>query len=87
MRNFSTDLTEEAVIEYIDRQPKYRHVYKGTYAEVFKKLEEENRQVRYCNDHWFSFENPETEKLRQLWYKSLSKSESMRLYYGNGTVD
>ena len=32
-------------------------------------------------------QNPETEKLRQLWYKNLSKSESMKLYYGNGTVD
>lgn len=87
MCNFTTDLAEEKVIEYVDGQPKRQHVYKGTYAQIFKKLEEENRHVRYCNGHWFSFENPKTEELRRLWYSKLSKSESMKLYYGNGTVD
>jgi hypothetical protein len=51
MCNFTTDLAEEKVIEYVDGQPKRQHIYKGTYAQIFKKLEEENRHVRYCNGH------------------------------------
>lgn len=32
MCNFTTDLAEEKVIEYVDGQPERQHIYKGTYA-------------------------------------------------------
>lgn len=83
----NTESIEVKVVEYVDGQPKRQHIYKGTYAQIFEKFEEENRHVRYCNGHWFSFEDPEIEKLRRFWYSKLSKSESIKLYYGNGTVD
>lgn len=59
----------------------------GTLDELFEKMEEENRRLRYCNGHSYSFKDEKMNKMRCIWYALISEGRKFDLYYGGGIVD
>lgn len=61
--------------------------WEGTYDELFEKLEEANRQLRYCNGYSYSFKDVKMNRLHCVWYSFISDGRKFDLYYGGGIVD
>ena len=59
----------------------------GTEEEIFKRFFKMNNKLRYCNGSHYEFQDKSLNILFEKWYKSLSYSDSLDLYYGNGVVD
>lgn len=74
-------------IRYSDYKPKEEKVFEGTYDEIFEHVESVNDHLRYCNGSYYKFKDNSDEELSKLWYKSISESRSMDIYYGGGIVD
>lgn len=73
---------------YGDRRSKETgYTWKGTWKEIFTKMEENNRHVRYCNGHYWYFKSKKNEHRFAIWKRIISEAESMKNYYGNATVD
>ena len=64
-----------------------KHVFSGTLDEVFERLEKENNRLRYCNGHYFEFDDNEHRRLYRMWTRLIPYWRSFNLYYGNGIVD
>lgn len=64
-----------------------KHVFSGTLDEVFERLEKENNRLRYCNGHYFEFDDNEHRCLYRMWTRLIPYWRSFNLYYGNGIVD
>ena len=71
----------------INSQLENIETWEGTEEEIFRKFENKNNSLRYCNGSYYKFKDPEIAKKHIDWYKSLSYGESIRLFYGGGVVD
>lgn len=91
---------DETTWEYADADGVVRHhvyphtikhekeeVWDGTYDEVFEKLEEHNRHLRYCNGLHYTFKDEQMNHLHNIWYNIISEGRKFNLYYGDGIVD
>ena len=83
----SDDIISLIVVRYSDYKPVREETFTGTYDKIFEQVEYANDHLRYCNGSYYKFKDETNEKLSKLWYLSISKSRSMDIYYGNGTVD
>ncbi len=55
--------------------------------EIFKRFDKANNKLRYCNGSHYKFVDENLHREYIEWYDSLSKSEKLDMYYGNGIVD
>lgn len=87
-KNVDINVTEEN-ISYDPRieSTTAKHVFSGTLDEVFERLERENNRLRYCNGHYFEFDDKEHRRLYGMWARLIPYWRSFKLYYGNGTID
>jgi hypothetical protein len=84
-----------AKIQYWDRVDYYSskseikrlETWEGSKEEIFKRFDKANNRLRYCNGSYYKFEDKTMDIEYNTWYKSLSKSVQMDMYYGNGVVD
>ena len=83
----SDDIISLIVERYSDYKVISEETFSGTYDKIFEQVEYANDHLRYCNGSYYKFKDKTNEKLSKLWYLSISKSRSMDIYYGNGTVD
>ena len=61
--------------------------WKGTKEEIFKRFDKENNRLRYCNGSYYRFALNYLNEEYLNWYKSLSESTKLDMFYGNGVVD
>jgi hypothetical protein len=59
----------------------------GSEEEIFRQFDKLNNSLKYCNGSYYEFKDESLQSKYMTWYKSLSKTEQMNLYYGNGVVD
>lgn len=83
----SDDIISLIVVKYSDNKVVREEKFTGTYDKIFEQVEYANDHLRYCNGSYYKFKDETNEKLSKLWYKSISESRSMDIYYGSGTVD
>lgn len=85
----------KAIIEYWDRisytsigsEIKKTETWEGTKEDIFKKFDENNNSLRYCNGSYYKFQDKALETEYREWYTNLSKATKFKMYYGNGVVD
>lgn len=95
----ATHIHERSVWEYADADGIVRHhtfpttkrtkteqVLVGTLDNIFEQFKDLNRHLRYCNGEDYVFEDENTKFEHSVWYKWISKSRSMDLYYGKGGI-
>lgn len=85
VQNINNKIT--AIVIYYRDKKSEEITWEGTYDELFEKLEEENRHLRYCNGYYYTFKDMEMNKLHTIWYALISEGRKFNLYYGNGIVD
>ena len=61
-------------------------IWEDTKEEIFKKFDKKNNKLKYCNSY-LCFEDEKIFIKYKNWYKSLSRTTQLNMYYGNGTVD
>ena len=62
-------------------------IWEGTEEEIFKRFNNANNSLRYCNGSYYKFEDSKIDDKYRDWCKSLSKATKFKMYYGNGVVD
>jgi len=62
-------------------------IWEGTEEEIFKRFDNANNSLRYCNGSYYKFEDNKINDRYIAWYKSLSKATKFKMFYGNGVVD
>lgn len=79
---------EAQVIAYRDSRPDREVTFTAdTKEELYLKLYNTNRTLRYCNGEYYKFADAEVRKDYDKWYKSLSEQTRFNMYYGDGIVD
>jgi hypothetical protein len=85
----SETIVTESGFRYLDTKSvitKEVEIY-GSEEEIFRQFDKLNNRLRYCDGSCYEFKDKSLQSKYIAWYKSLSKTEQMNLYYGNGVVD
>lgn len=82
-------IVSESGFRYLDRTSviKKTEKWSGNIEEIFRKFYQKNRQLMYCNESCYKFQNPEWANQYMNWYDSLGDRKTFQMYYGNGIVD
>lgn len=75
------------VLKYVDYNKSAVEEWEGTFDDVCEKLNVINNKLRYCNGHYYKFEDKDMQSNFRIWYDLIPSARSFALYYGNGIVD
>lgn len=62
-------------------------IFSGTLDSIFERFDKANNNLRYCNGHWFEFEDKKVDEKYRMWLKMIPYGRSFDMYYGDGIVD
>jgi hypothetical protein len=62
-------------------------IFSGTLDSIFERFDKANNKLRYCNGHWFEFEDKKVDEKYRMWLKMIPYERSFNMYYGEGIVD
>jgi len=62
-------------------------IWEGSKEEIFKRFDESNNRLRYCNGSYYKFEDETLNTEYLNWYHSLDENTKFNMYYGGGVVD
>jgi len=79
----------ETGFRYLDTKSVITRVetWEGTKEEIFKKFDQKNNSLRYCNGSYYMFEDKQLAVEYKEWYNSLDEATKFNMFYGNGVVD
>ena len=82
-------VTTKTGFRYLDTKSVITNIetWEGTKEEIFKKFDKKNNSLRYCNGSYYKFEDETLNTEYLKWYKGLSESTKLDMFYGKGVVD